>query len=213
MVGATDGATGDGGAVKVATHGIIQTSGAGSTGLIVQSIGGGGGAAVAVDARGLVAEPIVEQANGAPAPRPMRRSFAAASVPQGAGSGGAVDVTIGAAIHTTGDQANGVIVQAFGGGGALGGSASGALAGAGTGGAPHLTVNADVTATGAGATAPVAQNPGGTGSAPILVEIGAVNAVGGPDGHALALDGGAATMLLGSGEQQSGEESSKRGRN
>src|SRR3546814_6236980 len=36
MVGATDGATGDGGAVKVATHGIIQTSGAGSTGLIVQ---------------------------------------------------------------------------------------------------------------------------------------------------------------------------------
>src|SRR3546814_9229156 len=66
MVGATDGATGDGGAVKVATHGIIQTSGAGSTGLIVQSIGGGGGAAVAVDADGLVREPIVEQANAAP---------------------------------------------------------------------------------------------------------------------------------------------------
>src|SRR3546814_1600135 len=108
MVGATDGATGDGGAVKVATHGIIQTSGAGSTGLIVQSIGGGGGAAVAVDADGLVREPIVEQANAAPAPRTMLRSFAAASVPQGAGSGGAVDVTIGAAIHTTGDQANGV---------------------------------------------------------------------------------------------------------
>src|SRR3546814_17451976 len=83
----------------------------------------------------------------------MLRSFAAASVPQGAGSGGAVDVTIGAAIHTTGDQANGVIVQSVGGGGALGGSASGALAGAGTGGALHLTVNADVTATGAGATA------------------------------------------------------------
>src|SRR3546814_2635655 len=129
MVGATDGATGDGGAVKVATHGIIQTSGAGSTGLIVQSIGGGGGAAVAVDADGLVREPIVEQANAAPAPRTMLRSFAAASVPQGAGSGGAVDVTIGAAIHTTGDQANGVIVQSVGGGGALGGSASGALAG------------------------------------------------------------------------------------
>src|SRR3546814_11223350 len=76
---------------------------------------------------------IVEQANAAPAPRTMLRSFAAASVPQGAGSGGAVDVTIGAAIHTTGDQANGVIVQSVGGGGALGGSGSGALAGAGPG--------------------------------------------------------------------------------
>src|SRR3546814_10983090 len=90
---------------------------------------------------------IVEQANAAPAPRTMLRSFAAASVPQGAGSGGAVDVAIGAAIHTTGDQANGVIVQSVGGGGALGGSASGALAGAGTGGALHLTVHADVPAT------------------------------------------------------------------
>src|SRR3546814_5316072 len=79
MVGATDGATGDGGAVKVATHGIIQTSGAGSTGLIVQSIGGGGGAAVAVEADGLVREPIVEQANAAPAPRTMLRRFAARS--------------------------------------------------------------------------------------------------------------------------------------
>src|SRR3546814_20427335 len=86
MVGATGGATGDGGAVTVATHGIIQTSGAGSTGLIVQSIGGGGGAAVAVDADGLVREPIVEQANAAPAPRPLLRRFEAASVPQGAGS-------------------------------------------------------------------------------------------------------------------------------
>src|SRR3546814_10731547 len=132
----------DGGAVKVATHGIIQTSGAGSTGRVVQSIGGGGGAAVAVDADGLVREPIVEQANAAPAPRTMLRSFAAASVPQGAGSGGAVDVTIGAAIHTTGDQANGVIVQSVGGGGALGGSASGALAGAGPGGALHPSLHA-----------------------------------------------------------------------
>src|SRR3546814_18464972 len=110
MVGATDGATGDGGAVKVATHGIIQTSGAGSTGLIVQSIGGGGGAAVAVDADGLVREPIVEQANAAPAPRPLLRSFAAASVPQGAGSGGAVAVTIGHSDERRGGKERGSTV-------------------------------------------------------------------------------------------------------
>src|SRR3546814_16591590 len=139
----------------------MQTSGAGSTGLIVQSIGGGGGAAVAGDADGLVREPIVEQANAAPAPRTMLRSFAAASVPQGAGSGGAVDVTIGAAIHTTGDQANGVIVQSVGGGGALGGSASGALAGAGTGGAPPLPVHAALTDPRPGATPPLPPSPGG----------------------------------------------------
>src|SRR3546814_13870202 len=118
------------------------------------SIGGGGGAAVAVDADGLVREPIVEQANAAPAPRTMLRSFAAASVPQGARSGGAVDVTIGAAIHTTGDQAHGVLVQSVAGGGALGGSAAGALAGGGTGGALPLTVNAAVTSPGAGPTPP-----------------------------------------------------------
>src|SRR3546814_19155710 len=70
------GATGDGGAVKVATHGIIQTSGAGSTGLIVQSIGGGGGAAVAVDADGLVREPIVEPAKATPPPRTTPPRFA-----------------------------------------------------------------------------------------------------------------------------------------
>src|SRR3546814_11733789 len=45
MVGATDGATGDGGAVMVATHGILQTSGAGSVRQHIQSITGGGGAA------------------------------------------------------------------------------------------------------------------------------------------------------------------------
>src|SRR3546814_16362163 len=96
MVGATDGATGDGGAVKVAPHGLIQTSGAGSTGLIAQSIGGGGGAAVAVDADGLVREPSVEQANTAPAPRTMLPRFPAYSVPQGAGSSGPVAATTGA---------------------------------------------------------------------------------------------------------------------
>src|SRR3546814_1195498 len=53
MVAATDGATADGGAGKVATHGIIQTSGDGSTGLMVQSSGGGSGAVAAGDAGGL----------------------------------------------------------------------------------------------------------------------------------------------------------------
>src|SRR3546814_5384095 len=66
-------------------------------------------------------------------------------------------------------------------------------------GALHLTVNADVTATGAGATALVAQSTGGTGSAPIIVDIGAVNVVGGKGGHALSLLGGADNMIVNAG--------------
>ncbi|WP_152523470.1 autotransporter outer membrane beta-barrel domain-containing protein [Sphingobium baderi] len=187
-VGTTGGATGDGGAVKVATNGVIQTSGAGSTALIVQSIGGGGGSAVAVDATGAVQQPNVVQASSAPAARTFSTfsTFASLAAPAGVGDGGAVDVTIGAAIHATGDQANGVVVQSIGGGGTSGGS----LAGAGAGGELHLTVNADVTASGAGATALVAASSGGNGAAPIIVDIGAVEVVGGIGGHALSLLGG-----------------------
>ena len=173
-LGSSNGASGNGGAVTVNTTGTIVTTGAGSSGLVVQSIGGGGGDVLSTGPTGAVQNYAVQAAAGG-----------------GGGSGAATNVTVGAAITTTGANANGVVVQSIGGGGGVAGSNfSGSLGGAGSGGAVGLTVNANVLSTGAGSTALVAQSAGGTGAAPITLNIGPVAIEGGAGGHAVSLLGG-----------------------
>jgi uncharacterized protein with beta-barrel porin domain len=199
-LGTSNGATGNGGDVSVAINQTITTTGAGSTALLVQSIGGGGGAASVVGADGTVQTLDVVNAGAVSTLRMARLMTLAAS--SGSVDAGAVDVTVGAAIRTSGANANGVVVQSVGGGGAATGSGTGVLAGSGAGNAVNLTVNADVVTSGAGSSALVAQSTGGLGGGAIVLDIGKVNVVGGLGGHAVSLLGGAANAVTNAGTLQ-----------
>lgn len=88
----------------------IRTYGAGSSGVIAQSIGGGGGIV------GDLAQPWASgnvQTGG----------------PQGVGSGGTVSVSFDGTLITSGKYAHGIVAQSIGGGGGILGSRSGGFAG------------------------------------------------------------------------------------
>ena len=176
-VGATGGSAGDGGAVQLTTNAVVETSGSAAHGVLVQTIGGGGGYDLATATDGAAqAVTTVAGAGG------------------GGGSGGTATVTINKAVQVTGADSFGLIVQSIGGGGGLAGAgaystalgASGAFAGtiggAGTGGAVTTQVNANITATGADAAAILLQSAGGTGAGPVDLTIAAnTDVVGGTD--------------------------------
>ena len=182
-----------------------MTSGAGAHGLLAQSIGGGGGFFAAFDPTGALLPTGIA---GSP----------------GAGSGGAVSVTVQAPIQTTGAGAHGVIAQSVGGGGGLVGAgefatvlpATGAFAGSarGTGSAGPVTVNAaaNILTSGANATGIVAASIAATGrggAINVTVEMG-VSVIGGvgsggtpgngdEPANAVRLIGGAANTLTNNG--------------
>jgi outer membrane autotransporter protein len=194
-LGSSAGASGSGGAVALTLNAPVTTTGAGSAGVLVQSVGGGGGFALPTSAAGtLETFTVVPASNG------------------GGGSGGALNVAINSPITVTGAGASGVIAQSVGGGGGLVGAGnysaatgvaapfSGSLGGAGSGAAVTLAVNANVVATGANANALVAQSTGGTGAASIALNIGAVTVTGGAGGHAVAVLGGGDNTISNAGE-------------
>jgi uncharacterized protein with beta-barrel porin domain len=223
VLGSSSTGGGNGGAISVKSNATIYTSGIGSHGLVVQSIGDGGGVLLSTDATGNVQNYNVRQASGG-----------------NGGTGGAVDVAVNAAIRTTGANADGVIVQSIGGGGgivgagnyqhvytpasvsqvagsqqALGSQSSlgyqvaevspppfiGSLGGAGAGGTVNLAVNANVVASGANSSAVVVQSAGGTGAAAINLTIASgVQLVGGSGtGHAVAILGGTNNTITNAG--------------
>ncbi len=157
-LGASGGASGDGGAVTVTSSGAIMTSGAGAHGILAQTIGGGGGFFQAFSSTG----------------GPLNQNVVGSA---GAGSGGDVTVNVQAFIQTTGPGADGVIAQSVGGGGGLVGGgefatvlpAVGAFAGSaggpGSAGAVTIDAGASVIATGLNSIALVGQSvaPGGQG--------------------------------------------------
>ncbi len=131
--------SGVGGGVLVDHAGAISTSGAGAIGILVQSIGGGGG--LAADGAGLAIPSTVTGSLGG-----------------GSGNGGAVTVTLGSgsSIATTGTGAVGILAQSIGGGGGYTGAldASGATwstflanstLGSGVGGLVSITMESGAT--------------------------------------------------------------------
>ena len=142
LLGGT-GAAGMGGQVTVANTGGVSTAGVESYGLLVQSVGGGGG--------------IVAGAG-----------YIGGYTSSGAAPGGVVNVSNSGRIATTGANSMGVVVQSLGGGGglSLGGqdSASTSLGGgAGDGGEVTLTDSGMVLTRGIGAIGVLAQSVGGGG--------------------------------------------------
>ena len=156
---ATLGAMGGSGSASTATinnNAAVSTSGIASIALLAQSIGGGGGAALAVGVQG----------------------FSSVSLGKSGGTsadGGNVAITNTAAVTTSGAFAHGLVAQSIGGGGGLltGTTASGASSAfavsaassnpGGNGGTVQVSTTADITTSGEGAHAIIAQSIGGGG--------------------------------------------------
>ncbi|MDQ6435232.1 autotransporter outer membrane beta-barrel domain-containing protein [Mesorhizobium sp. LHD-90] len=165
-MGTTGAGGGAGGDVSVTVAAAIATHGGDATGVLAQSIGGGGGLSGSAGAEASADNPIVpglaaregasEVANflqnyfegGDPSLPTVDATFSLTIGGSGGagGIGGTVAVDLSALITTAGDWANGIVAQSIGGGGGKGGTA----AASGTGGIPEITINADVALGGSG---------------------------------------------------------------
>ena len=169
-LGGRNGAGGSGGAIDVVNDGAIYTGGTGSSGLFLQSIGGGGGAIVGELGK---VDLLLSPAN--------------------AGDGGSIRLTQSGDVMARGDRSFGIFAQSVaGGGGFVEGQFSGSAGGLGTAGTINLAVHGSVLALGADSTAIGAQSVGavGTGS-DILVSVTGDVRGGSGAGMGIWLDGGA----------------------
>jgi hypothetical protein len=173
-----DGSTGnDGGAVDASYTGDAVTEGDLSPGLLVQSIGAGGGQAQVSGVQTLTVE--LGGTNGA------------------TGDGGDISVTNAGLVQTSGLRSHGVVAQSIGGGGGTVMSDAGTTslvlrdANAGSGGNVTLAQNGDVHVTGEGAIAVLAQSVGGGGGAVDRTFFGSAGGDGDAGAVNVTLDGSA----------------------
>lgn len=165
-MGTTGAGGGTGDDVSVTVAAAITTHGGDATGVLAQSIGGGGGLSGSAGAEASADNPIVPglaAREGTSEVAGFLQNYFSGddqSLPTvdatfsltiggsgGAGGiGGTVAVDLSAPITTVGDWANGIVAQSIGGGGGKGGTA----AASGTGGIPEITINADVALGGSG---------------------------------------------------------------
>lgn len=173
-IGGASGATGDGGAIAVTNNGLISTLGLRSHGVMLQSIGGGGGAVMGGNLGGLA----------------LRGG--------GTGNGGAISFTQTGNILVDGEGSRGVIAQSLGGGGGyVEGLFAGSAGGTGNGGAINLLLGGAVMATALDATAVFAQSSGDAGGNITVTVSGDVRG-GSGTGAGIVLDGGANNHILSS---------------
>jgi len=188
-LGGSGGASGNGGPVTLAltTASNVKTSGAGAHGIVVQSIGGGGGIggdtskAIQLDPDAWSGRPGDTGANG---------------------NGNAVAVSIDGSISTFGVNAYGIVAQSIGGGGGLGGDGSNGFAGnsnpGATGTAGPVTVNqsGEITTFGAGSVGIFAQSAGPSGNGMVTVNVnGSVQGGSGANGSGVWMAAGNNNVL------------------
>ncbi len=171
-VGGFGGAAGEGGSVNVTNDGLIFTTGASSTGIFAQSVGGGGGVGGLSKTSNEELSALFENDQKA---RFKKWKIAVGGFGGGGGDGGDVAVinTANGSIYTRGDAANGIFAQSIGGGGGQGGRADSGFSGdisiggwggnAGDGGTVTVTNNGDIATEGSVASAVFAQSIGGGG--------------------------------------------------
>ncbi|SDX34582.1 hypothetical protein SAMN05444336_104365 [Albimonas donghaensis] len=183
-LGQTGGSAGAGASSSGRNDGEITTFGGGADGVLVQSIGGGGGLGGAVssdvDRLQQASETLVDVRNKLSASLIMGFTVDIGGDGGSGGDGGAASFTQSGLITTSGDHADGVVVQSIGGGGGVGGSAAsmgsetvsslqlnlGGSGGAGgNGGAASLTFEdgGAITTAGYGAMGALVQSVGGGG--------------------------------------------------
>jgi len=181
-IGGDGGANGKGGDVTVTNYstGIIHTKGYGSTGIMAQSVGGGGGAGGAAYAAGAGLTPSVAIALG--------------GTGAAGGDGGKVTVTNNGAMQLDGDNSVAIFAQSVGGGGGSGGAAlavplgvpafiGGKDGATGKGGDVTVTNTGQIVLTGRGSVGIFAQSVGGGGGVVTAGTAGIVEATSGGTGN------------------------------
>ncbi len=132
-VGGTGGAGGDASTMVANMAGTITTSGGDAAGVVLQSIGGGGGLGGTAGADASADNPVSPVAKARAAVSnaitgSSTQGYTAAVAVGGnggaAGQGGAVNYSQFGQITTTGDWSRGVVLQSIGGGGGMGGVAT-----------------------------------------------------------------------------------------
>tara|TARA_R110000868_G_scaffold325832_1_gene586701 strand:- start:8281 stop:21054 length:12774 start_codon:yes stop_codon:yes gene_type:complete len=170
-------AAGDAGAVSISNAGIIQSAGERSHGVLLQSIGGGGGA-VMTDAGD------IEYSLNA----------------DNSGDGGAIMFVQAGDILTQGDESFGAILQSLGGGGGwIDGVFAGSAGGAGQGGAVSFAIDGTIWAVGLDSTGVLAQSTGRDGGGDIFGQLTGLVRGGSGTGRGLWIDGGADNVFTISG--------------
>jgi hypothetical protein len=170
-MGGKGGAAGSGHTVDVSNTGLITTSGAGSVGIIGQSIGGGGGAGGDASS----------SATSSKGDYSFAAAFSFGGAGGNAGNGGSTSIANSGFIVTTGESADGMLAQSIGGGGGTGGSGDakasssggksltlqaafgGTATGGGDGGTAQVTNTGSLLTLGDGAFGAAAQSIGGGG--------------------------------------------------
>jgi len=171
-LGGTGGAAGNGGAITLTNTGGIQTTGSLSHGVVLQSIGGGGGA-VFTDTPASAIQFALSQDNS--------------------GNGGDIHFHQTGDIVATGDRSIGLLAQSLGGGGGvLDRVFADTAGGAGRSGAVTLDVDGNVVASGSQGVGILAQSSARDGQGDITVTLTpGKEVVGGAGGTAVWLSGGA----------------------
>jgi uncharacterized protein YhjY with autotransporter beta-barrel domain len=130
-IGGSGGTGGNATGVTVDNAGMIATSGAGSAGMLLQSVGGGGGSGGDASATAKASGGDVN----------ITSTVAIGGSAANGGSGGTAIASNEGLIVTTGESADGMLVQSVGGGGGVGGTGDGkSSASGGTNIALNLTI-------------------------------------------------------------------------
>ncbi|MDQ6437577.1 autotransporter outer membrane beta-barrel domain-containing protein [Mesorhizobium sp. LHD-90] len=157
VVGGQGGVSGNGGTIGLSTGTSMNTYGDRAYGILAQSIGGGGGIGGAGSADNLASVVLGGQGGVS-----------------GNGSSVSLDIAAGSSMNTRGAGAHAIVAQSIGGGGGIGGDASGGIlstspilnapgGNSGNGNLVDVTVDANITTSGANAFGILAQSIGGGG--------------------------------------------------
>ncbi|MEC9250212.1 MAG: autotransporter outer membrane beta-barrel domain-containing protein, partial [Pseudomonadota bacterium] len=172
-LGGQNGASGNGGDVSVTNTGMIGTTGLRSHGVLLQSIGGGGGIVMAD------ASTLDHLLTG-----------------EGSGDGGVVSFVQDGSIITEGESTYGLVLQSIGGGGGwIDGVFAGTSGGTGAGGAIDFAVTGDMWSTNTDSTAIFAQSVGADGGGNIIGTVDGFIRGGTGMGRGVIFDGGADNVL------------------
>jgi len=179
-LGGQAGASGDGGDITIVNTRDVGTQGILSHGIMLQSIGGGGGA-VFTDLDPSLIAVALNTAN--------------------TGNGGNVMLTQNGDMYVMGDRSTAIILQSLGGGGGMVDDVfAGAAGGVGNSGAITLIMNGDIVATGAAGSGIFAQSQGtGTQGNINVTLVAGKSLVFGDAGTGVKFSGGAANLFTNNG--------------
>ena len=157
-MGGSGGNGGSGGSVTLDNSGLILTTGGGSIGVIAQSIGGGGGSGGDASSSSTATGGEVN----------ISSSFTFGGKAGSGSHGGIADLSNSGIIITTGESADGMLVQSIGGGGGNGGGGDGKSSGSGD---KSTSISATVTLGGAA-------GGGGDGQSVTATNLGSIITLG-----------------------------------